>query len=213
LKRGAWIALVVAVFVGTAWVRVWFSARDELGRGVEAQQQARTADAIRHFQYAMRWYSPGAAAPRRAADALDVIATSAEQAGDRAVALDALRALRGGIRATRSTYSPFGERAAAVDQRIARLMAAEQVGAPSARGRDAATLEADHLRLLALDPSPSTGWSLVVLLGFFGWIGGAAMLITRGLDARVRPIRGPALRWGGVVVISFAAWVVGLMNA
>lgn len=197
------------------WGRAWVSARGELEAARAAEAAGDVDRALAYHQYAMRWYTPLAAAPREAADALTAIADRAEAAGDRATALAALRRLRGAILATRSLYSPFGDRLPEVNRRLARLTAEEQLalGQPTLRGRDLATLEADHRRLLELDPTPATGWSLVVVLSFVGWVSGAALTIARGLDAEARLVRGPALRWGGFAALCFAAWIAGLALA
>jgi tetratricopeptide (TPR) repeat protein len=203
------LLLVVAAAAGRAHV----SARTEFEAGVAAESAGDLPGALAHFQFAMRWYTPGAEAPVAAADALTRLADAAEAKGDRAGALAALRRLRGGIFSTRSFYSPFGERLAAVDARLARLSAAEQIAAGLARGQSVDALEAEHARLLALDPTPTPGWALAATLGFFGWVGGTLGFIFRGLDAGLRLVQPAARRWSLVFAGSFGVWVLGLWYA
>lgn len=199
--------------LATIWLRAYLSGREELRIGLAAERAGDVEKALLHYQFAMRWYTPLADAPQQAAESLWTIALQAEARGDRATALTAHRDLRGAIYATRSLYDPFGHRLNAVNRRLARLTAEQQLSQASARGRNLETLEADHLRLLELDPTPAPGWSLVVVLGFLGWVGGAFALIARGFgpDIRVRPK--PFMRWASVTAICFAAWVVGLIYA
>lgn len=208
-----WLALALAVVLGVAWIRVAASAREELAAARAAEAEGDLDRAIRRYQYALRWYSPGADAPRDAAEALWVIARGAHARGDADTALKALRALRGGALATRSLFSPFEHYLGPANRALARLTAEAHVGRPSAEGRSVDELEAYHARLLALDPVPAPGWSLLVVLGFVGWVAGGFATIFRGLDREARVRRGPFLRWGGLTALCFAAWVVGLIYA
>ncbi len=210
-----WGVAAVVFVLGVVWARAWTSARAELEAGRAAQAAGDHRASIERLQFALRWYTPGASAPVEAADALLAIAEEAELRGDRDLALAALRRLRGGMRAVRSVYSPFAQRMASVDDRIAALTADAQLalGQPTIRGRDRAQLVADHRALLALDPTPSPGWSLLVVLGFGGWVAGGFLTLFRGLDADGR-VRGAAfLRWGGLTLGAFALWIVGLVYA
>lgn len=206
-----WYLTAAAVVLAVICGRVWHSARVELETGLASQG----AERLDHLQWAMRWYLPGAQAPRDAADALADFATGAEQAGRIEDALGAWRRLRGGILATRHLWSPFGDRLPAVNQRIATLTADLQLTArtTTVRGRDRATLIADHLALLRLDPAPSPGWGAAVFLGFLGWAGGAAWTIRRGLTAEGRIQRGHFLRGLALTALCFGVWILGLLNA
>ncbi|MGK0359447.1 MAG: hypothetical protein ACI9U2_001749 [Bradymonadia bacterium] len=204
---GLALALVLSVVVG----RVWFDARTQL----ETAQQRKGAERLDRLQWAMRAYLPGTSAPREAADAIQAFAETAEAAGKIEDALGAWRRLRGGILATRHLWSPFGDRLSHVNTRIADLTASLQSrsGAASIRGRDRATLVADHLALLQLDATPKAGWSVAVFLGFLGWVGGAAWTIRRGLTAEGTLRRASFLRGLAVTVLCFGVWIVGLLNA
>lgn len=202
--------------LGVAWVRVALSAADELAQGQALETRRDRAGALRHYQWALRWYSPLASAPVKAADALDRMAREAVERGDRAEALAALRRLRGGILSTRWLLSPFGDRLPDVNARLAKLTAEQQVAeghAVTIAGRSQSELEAEHARLLALDPMPAPGWSLLVVLSFLGWIGGGLLTIFRGLDREVRLQRGPALRYGALTAVCFSLWILGLTQA
>ncbi len=209
-----WGAGALALVVCVVWVRVWTSARAELADAERARTEGRVEEAIRHYQYALRWYSPLASAPADAAEGLRSMAVELESRGDAANALRAWRRLRGGVLATRSLYTPFPDALPEANRNIARLMAAEQLalGQPTIRGRSLAQLEADHLALLELDPTPAAGWSLAVVLGFFGWVLGGFLVVFRGFDREAR--RTPELaRWAALTAACFAVWLVGLWRA
>jgi hypothetical protein len=59
----------------------------------------------------------------------------------------------------------------------------------------------------------STFWSVVVEIGFFGWIGSTIALIFKGINDENRLNKKQALFWGIMIVIFYALWVAGLVNA
>lgn len=210
-----WLVVAVVVVLLAVWGRAWTSARSELERADIARSAGEVERALTHYQYAMRWYTPGASAPQSAARALDALAQEATANGKRQTALDALRRLRGGILATRHLFSPFGGRLDDVNQRIAKHMAAEQLalGQATIRGRSLATLEADHLALLQRDPTPTVGWSLLVIFSFLGWLGAVFMTLSKGLTREASVVRPTFFRWGAAALTSFGLWLFALSQA
>lgn len=208
-------ALILALLgiLTVASGRVFFSARAELERAEVAWAAGHAEEAVTHYQYALRWYTPLASAPQEAAAGLLKIADEAEAQGQAPLALMALRRLRGGIRATRWILSPFEDLAGDVDQRIAGHMARQQLSQPSAEGRDLKALQAEHLRLLKLDPTPHPGWSLLITLSFIVWILAVVLFIRRGLDEEARLKGRAGLGWLALGLAAFALWILGLTQA
>jgi hypothetical protein len=215
-RRGAlWWVAALGLVLTAVWARAWVSARDELAQARALEASGQVAQAVEHYQWAARWYTPAASAPREALDALAALGGTAEASGDRAGALRAYRRLRGAVLATRHLWVPYDAHLAPTNLALSRLNAAQQMesGGPTIAGRSMAELEADHLALLELDPMPSPGWSLLVVLSFLGWIGGGFVTIARGLDAEARLVRPAFLRYGGLTALCFALWVLSLAYA
>ena len=59
----------------------------------------------------------------------------------------------------------------------------------------------------------STFWSIVVEIGFFGWIACAFTFIFKAIDEDNRLVKRSALLWGALIVLFYAIWVTGLVNA
>ncbi|HEV8321540.1 MAG TPA: hypothetical protein VG389_08000 [Myxococcota bacterium] len=205
-------AAAVALVLAVLCVRVFVESRSEALDGDAARAGGDFDAAVTHYGRAAHWYLPGNPWVRYAYDRLGELANAAAAHGDRARALRAFREVRSAIHGTRSTYFPYEERLHAVNERIAALMAQEPAP-PVDAGKDEATLRAEHLALLEADHLPDTTWSVLLLLGFFGWLGGLGCLVWRGFDEEglLRPRA--ALLWGAVTVAAAALWIVGMRVA
>ena len=62
---------------------------------------------------------------------------------------------------------------------------------------------------------PSIFWSIMVEIGFLGWIGSVIAFITFVLRKKAEPVSHvfSASIWIGLIVVFFALWVVGMMRA
>jgi tetratricopeptide (TPR) repeat protein len=206
------LALACLVIVAAMWLRVASDASREL-RGAQAAQAAGQLDqAIERYQYAMRGYTPLSSVPQRAALALQAIARAAVARHDRATALDALQRLRGAALATRGVLAPFDGWLPSTNRTLARLLAAEQI-AQGAAPEQRATLTAARLRELEHTLDAPRGWSLLIVLAYAGWLGGAALTVLRGLDRDARVIPRAALRWSAWTALCFGLWLLGLWRA
>lgn len=208
LRVFALVALLLAAFAA----RVVSSAAAELELGEQAQAAGDVEAALVHYRRAARWYAPGSPYHVKALGQLARIGAEAEAVADTERALSAYRAVRSSILAARSFYVPEQARLAAADARIATLMAS-QPPPPMDAGKSREQLRAEHLTLLQLDSDPNLFWTLVLLLGFVSWVGGAFVLSVRGIDDEDRWVWREARLWGAVVVGGFGLFVLGLALA
>ena len=110
---------------------------------------------------------------------------------------------------------PLGEHLDLANERLANLMAEQQLreAGPTLRGRSKEQLVADHMALLRLDPVPHTGWSLLVILSFIGWIVTTGLAIWRGLEPDATIRRSELWKWGGSSLLLFSLWMFALTQA
>jgi tetratricopeptide (TPR) repeat protein len=205
-------ALVIAALFLVVAARVVTGAKAELEIAERHAQEGDLEAAIVHYRRAARWYAPFSPYHVQALAALGRIGADAEQKADVELALSAYRAVRSAILSTRSFYVQERERLDAADKRIASLMA----GLPPPQmdaGKSREQLEQEHLALLQHDPDPKLGWTLLLLLGFAAWVGGAFAFTLRAIDSEDRFIRREAVRWGAVIVVGFALFVLGMTLA
>jgi len=204
------VALLLYAVVG---LRAGWEAQRELRAGRAALGAQDSAAAVTHWGRALRWYLPGLPANRAAAASLWELAQGAEAAGDAGLALAAYREIRRGLHATRSLWTPQPKRLAAADERIAALMALQ--GEVDSRGQPAplAARVAEHRALLARDPLPNAAASLMVVLGFFAWVGAAFAATWWGMDAagHLRPRQLVLCAAPGA--LGFCVWILGLLWA
>ena len=205
------VALATLVF-GVVGARVIHSAQTELSDARLAAEGGDLDRALVHYRRAARYYVPGSPYHVHALERLDLLGRGAEAEGNVDRALAAYRAIRGSILATRSVYVPERERLEAADQRIAALMAAQPAPGMDA-GKSKEQLRAEHLALLTASPDPNLAWSLVLLLGFAAFVGGAFAFSMRAIDDRDRFVTLEARRWGALIVVGFGLFAVGLALA
>lgn len=212
LRYGLRALLIAALLLAAIMVRVVAAARAELEVAEKHAHEGDVDAAIVHYRRAARWYAPLSPYHVQALAGLGRIGAEAEQKGELERALTAYRAVRSAILSTRSFYVPEEARLSAANKRIAALMA----GLPPPQmdaGKSREQLEREHLALLEHDPDPKLGWTLLLLLGFAAWVSGAFAFSVRAIDGEDRFIRREALRWGAVIAVGFALFVLGMTMA
>jgi len=202
------IIVALAIVVG----RMLVDSRAALHAGQAAEARGDTVEAIRSYFEAARLYAPGSPYVRRALDRLEGVANGAQTAHQAQTERRALEAIRAALLGTRSFYTPHAERLPEVERRLARLYA-ESEDPRVDPGASARARLAWHAQRLARRPGPHAGYVLLALTGLGGWLGGAALFATRGLDGGLRLRRGPALVASAVFAVGFALFLVGLRLA
>lgn len=203
----ATIFLCLGVLVG----RAFWEGRGALDKAQEAMADGDGEAAVRWLRRSARWYVPLAPHVSTAYDALEEVALAAEKAGDRDLALAAWTGIRSSVRATRSFYTPFAERAELADSKIAGLMAAKELA--MSPDKNFAERESWHLSLLKKDSMPSVGWSIVALLGLAMWIAGGFAFALRGVDDQDKLVPKAAAYSGAMIGFGLLIWLIGLYLA
>jgi hypothetical protein len=205
------LLLVIAVGLGVLVTRVFWDGRGALADGDAAMARGDVKEAIVKWRRAARWYAPGAPHVADAYDRLTTLARAADDKGDAPLALEAWRAVRSSVLATRSLWTPFPEALEAANQRIAALMAKQELAADPAK--DEAERRAMHLGFLLRDEAPSVAWSLVALAGFAMWVGGGFLFARKGVTAEDRLDRRNAIRAAVLIAAGLVVWMLGLYQA
>lgn len=56
-------------------------------------------------------------------------------------------------------------------------------------------------------------WSVILLIGLSGWIASTLVFIFKAFPSRDRFEPRPAMVWGARALVSFAVWILGLLQA
>jgi hypothetical protein len=217
-RRRAIVAgcLLVLFCLGVVVTRAVWEGRSALAAGDQALAAGDADEAIARWRRAARWYVPAAPHVGEALDRLEELGAQAAERGDVDLALAAWRGVYGAIKATRSFYTPHGERLEPAMRAISDLMARQEAvmqGAAGAAAPDAEARAAWHYALLARDEAPAVGWTVLALLGFALWIGGGLTFALRGVSAEDRLVPRPAAAAGIMVAVGLLVWMLGLYMA
>lgn len=210
-----------AILWGLAYTRAEQLYQD--GRALEAQGQITLA--LNRYQWAMRAYSPLASAPVFAAESLWRLSQEASDRGERALALQALDRLRGGVWSTQWLSSPFEKWRILTDEAIATSRGAQEhelntrwaihphaqrtTLSPPITPSNQGTLIDQHLSDLTYDPRPSPLRSFALSLSLIAWLYALYGLITHGFTAQlVRTERAP--RWALFLLLCTCSWCLAL---
>lgn len=205
VKRTILILAFVAAVLGALAIRVVLEGRSALATGDDLMASGRTAEAIRAYETAARWYLPLAPHVDQAYAKLRAIAETGDAPSDPALQLAAWRAIRGAAMATRWLVTPHADDLAAANAAIASISA----GVPQAATADPAW----HAQRLARETRPSVGAAALASTGILLWIFGAIWLVRRGVDPAGRLVRRAAAAGGAVIVVGVVCWAAGLYNA
>jgi hypothetical protein len=209
MRKGLRVVSLAALVLLTVVLRVVISARSELAQADAALASKDLDSAIVHYRRAARWYAPLSPYHVQALQHLATLGSQAEAQGDVERALSAYRSLRGAILATRSLYVPEPARLTAANQRIALLMAGLPPPGMDA-GKSREQLRREHLALLEVVPGPNVFWTVVLLAGFACWVASAFVFSVRAIDDEDRWVTKEARTWGGLIVLGFGLFVLGM---
>lgn len=192
------IVAIVVAGVAAVSVRVVLEGRSALADGDAALADHRPSDAIAAWESAARWYLPFAPHVDEAYDRLRDYAKARSSVA-------AWRAMRRAALATRTLWQPHAGDLADANAAIANATTVDPERAPGGIAEPEA-YAAWQRTLLAHDGRPSTGATLLAILGIVAWLVGMGMLLNRADRKRFRV---PA----AIAALGAVAWVVGLYTA
>ncbi len=196
-RGGTLVAAGVLLLLAGLTARMLLLAQEEAALAHAAAGRGDAEAQARHLRRAMAHYLPGNPWVSRSCKELAQLAAIQEEKGGRAAALTSWRELRSAIMVLRTGfYQPFASELAAANARIAAITG----GAPP-------------LERLNRPPDPSPAWAALALAGFALWVGGAVLMLLRGLKPDLGLIG--RLFWPllGIVVVGWILFALGLAQA
>jgi len=191
------------------YAKIAYNAGQDFAHGEEAYTQSEYQAAITHYERTIKWYTPLSPVVRRAVERLWQLGTEAEARGEVSLALAAYQSLRSSLYAVQSFYVPYQSWIPKSEERIAPLLAQTKAGDDQGADRVAQ----DTVRFagqLQRPIGPHLGWSVLVEIGFLGWVGAAVGLIWHVVDEQGNFARRQGILWGGLLTIFFALWLISM---
>ena len=204
---------IFILFLLLVFAKVTINARSEYQEGNKFFRAKDYKQAIIHFNRAIHWYSPGSKSVKNSIQTLWKIGTEAENQGDVNLALDAFQSITSSLYSARSFYTPHQEWIAKCENRIASIRAKQEENHPQYKGIPFEKRKEEAIKILRMKTGPNVFWSVMVEVGFLGWIGCAIGFILRvfigvkGFNSK------RAVFWGALIIFFYALWIVAMLRA
>jgi hypothetical protein len=204
------VLLVMAIFLFMTWLRCFYGSMEAYSTGEDLLKQKQMIRAITYFDRSIHWYTPWNPYVEKSAERLWEIGEWAEQEGDLTMALIAFRTIRGGFYAASHFITPGKEWIEKSESKIDRLVGTEKKTEPESRESKLKEM----IRQSQKGSSPDVFWTVVLEIGFFGWIGSLFGFIFRkwGSKEGSKHLFKP-LTWLGFGSAFFAMWIIGMIRA
>lgn len=205
------LGLFAMVFI-MVWFRAFYGSMKAYHEGETYLKEHQYIKAITFFDRSIHWYTPFNPYVQKSAERLWEIGNHAEGQGDIKLALIAFRTIRRGFYAASSFITPGKSWIEKCDLKISSLVMMDE---KERDGKDGFTSLKKTIPQSQEIVGPSIFWSIILEIGFLGWIGSVIgfIIFILGRKGEGRYLHYPAFIWIGLTFIFFALWVVGMMKA
>ncbi len=205
--------LCIIFFLFLVILKVFISSQQEFSLAETAYAQKDIRTAITHYERAIFWYLPVGGYVEPSAKQLWKIAEALEST-DKTLALEAYRILRSAFYATRSFYTPGQEWISRANPKIALLMAEDTNYSEADRKKSIEQKTEEALAILERPLKPDPFWSIILEIGFLGWVSGVLIFIWRAFrEGSTQIILKRGILWGTVIIVFYALWIIGMAKA
>ena len=207
------IVTTIFIMILIIFLRVFYGSITEFNKGEKAFNNKNYKNAIMYYDAAIHWYTPFNIYVARSTERLWEIGKILEEKGDDRLAIEAYRAIRSGFYAARSFYTPYSEWIKRCEDKISTMLAMEEPTCEEDKHMSFEERKAEHLSFLHKDYAPDVFWSLILEIGFIGWIMCTIIFIFRVFVGEKGFHNKKALFWGSFIILFYAMWIIGMMKA
>lgn len=212
LKRITLIFMIVVFLFFSVWARAFIGSMKNFYLGEEYFFKDQYIRAITFFDRSMHWYTPVNPYIERAAEYLWKISNQADQINDVKLSLIALESIRNSFYSSRSFYSTGTEWIEKSERRIRNICKDQQeitIQSIDADGQD--NIYESKMEY----NDPNIFWTIILEIGFFGWIGSILCFVLSYIGAgnRSRGFFHSFLIWTLMAATSYGLWILGLVKA
>ena len=209
LRSALRIVVLLVAFVVILYAKVSYNASLDFALGEDAYIHGEYKRAITHYERTIKWYTPLSSAVQRSVERLWQLGTEAEARSEISLALEAYQTLRSSLYTVQSFYIPYQSWIPKSEARIAPLLAKTKAG--EEHNEDQLVQGTARFALqLQRHVGPHLGWSILLEVGFLGWVGATVGLIWYVVDEAGNFARRQGLLWGSLIAIFFALWLIGM---
>jgi hypothetical protein len=210
LIKGLLVILLFLVLVGG---RSFYLQKSHFMAAEKYYNEANWKLAIREYDTAMHFYTPWSPYIEKSAEKLWQIGEMFENQGRLDWANIAYSSIRSSFYSSRSLYTPGKSWINKCDNKIADLNVKMLIKEGSLNPENAYTEKLKHLYVMKIDRAPDPFWSILVEVGFFGWLGSVVLIIFKGFSDNGKMHRKFALYGVLSFLLSFSIWIVALLKA
>ncbi|MFC1868337.1 hypothetical protein ACFL0H_09410 [Thermodesulfobacteriota bacterium] len=206
------ISGLLCIIVIMVWALAFFRSMQAFHEGEFYFEDRQYIRAITYFDRSIRWYTPFNPYITKSAEQLMAIGRKAEAQDDTLLSLIAYRTIRRGYFAVNNFYQPGKEMIEQCESHIYRLTKLQMEIKGGREGTKSFNKE-DLFKGKA--NRPGVLWSIIVEIGFLGWIGTILGLII----SKVSPGKEPEsqvlknIKWAGIIIVFYTMWIMGMVNA
>ncbi len=206
------ISLIALILLLMVFIRIFIGSFLEYSKANDLKVQGKYDFAVIHYTRAVRWYTPFNPFVKKSLKELSLIASEYEKNNDHINALHTWEDLRSAIYSVRSFYTPFKDYIKISNDRIANIRTNNGISGLAAGNETKSQTRKRILKQLRKDYAPSTFFSILSLLGFFGWIASTLCFIFFVLGSD-NANRRKALILGVSFFVFYILWLMGLAKA
>ena len=169
--------------------------------------------AIREYDIAMHFYTPWSPYIEKSAAKLWQIGEMFEKQDKPDWANIAYSSIRSSFYASRSLYTPGKSWISKCDDKIADLNIKMLISEGSIKPGEAEAEKKKYLYVMKVDRAPGPFWSLLVEIGFLGWVGSVIFIIFKGFDYNGKIQKRDSLYGLISFFVTFIIWIAALLKA
>jgi len=207
------IFLFLAVIFITLWTRALIGSMRNFAEGEAFFRDKQYVKAITFFDRSMHWYTPFNPYIKKSAESLWKISEQAEQINDERLSLFAIETIRNSFYSSRSFYSPDNAWIERCDDKIRDIL--KNQNEKILQGKD----EFYHHNKIyghnIVYNDPNIFWTIVLEIGFLGWIGAVLGFIFFNLRPCLKTGKYVHTYWFWILLagINYSLWIFGLIKA
>ena len=194
------------------WGRAFYGSLRAYQMGETYLEEKQYVRAVTFFDRSIHWYTPFNPYVHKSAERLWEIGEQAEKQGDIQLALIAFRTIRSGFYGASHFRTPGMEWIKKSERKVNALLGVEEKEREVSG--DSASLREKLLRAQK-SSSPIILWTIVLEIGFLGWIGSVICFIMFRLrhEKKGEYRASSNFLWIVLTIVFFILWIVGMMKA